>query len=240
LSVRREKSSMLRHSKSLLFLGATIVILAFVAPDRRLLGQEPHKSVEPGHAADATKSSAEGHAAAEQTPDPMEMKPTLAIFSLVVFVVLFFVLGRYAWKPLLQALHNREAHLEHVLLETERARNESESLMGEHRKVMAKAADEVRGILDKARQEAQAAADSIVKQAQTEADQARQRAQREIVSARDQALAEIWQSTADMAVSVAGRVLAKELSTDDHRRLLDSAIQELPATPSNGHGGTPV
>ncbi len=119
------------------------------------------------------------------------------------------------------------------------ARNESESLMADHRKVMARASEEVRGILDKARTEAQAAADSIVKQAQNEADLARQRAQRDIASARDQALAEIWQKTADMAVSVAGRVLAKQLSTDDHRRLLDAAIQELPAQASNGHGGHP-
>jgi F-type H+-transporting ATPase subunit b len=239
LSDRREKSSMMRHSKLPFFVGAIVVILALVASERRLMAQEAHKAAEPGHAVDAN-ASGEAHGSTEATPDPMEAKPALAIFSLVVFVVLMFVLGRFAWKPLLQALHNREAHLEHVLLETERARNESESLLAEHRKVMQRAADEVRGILDKARQEAQSAADSIVKQAQAEADQARQRAQREIVTARDQALGEIWQTTADMAVSVAGRVLSKELSTADHRRLLDAAIQELPAQAKNGHGGTPV
>ena len=148
------------------------------------------------------------------------------------------VLGRYAWKPLLKALHDRERHLEHVLTETERARNESEKFLAEYRKQMAHAADEVRGILEKARQDGQATAEQIVKQAQGEAESAKQRAQRDIASARDQALAEIWQKTADMAVSVAGRVLSKELTDGEHRRLLDAAIQELPATPgSNGHGG---
>jgi F-type H+-transporting ATPase subunit b len=239
LSARREKSSMLRHSKPPLFLGAMIVILALMAPDRRLMAQEPHKAVDSGHAVEL-KPSGEALPSAEAKPNPLEPKPTLAIFTLVVFVFLVLVLSRFAWKPLLAALHAREAHLEHVLLETERARNESESMMAEHRKLMGRASDEVRGILDKARTEAQSAADSIVKQAQSEADQARQRAQREIASARDQALAEIWQKTADMAVSVAGRVLSKQLSTDDHRRLLDAAIQELPATASNGHGGNPV
>jgi len=230
---------MLRHSKLNLLLGVMIVILASIASNRRLVAQESHKAADPGQPVDA-KASGEGHSSAEEKPEPLELKPTLAIFTLFVFVGLMFVLGRYAWKPLLAALHQREAHLEHVLVETERARNESESLMAEHRKVMGRAGDEVRGILDKARQEAQAAADSIVKQAQNEADLARQRAQREIASARDQALAEIWQKTADMAVSVAGRVLSKQLSTDDHRRLLDAAIQELPATANNGHGGNPV
>ena len=88
----------------------------------------------------------------------------------------------------------------------------------------------MRAILDKARQEAQSAADGIVKQAQAEAEAAKQRAQRDIASARDQALAEIWQKTADMAVSVAGRVLSKELTEADQRRLLDAAIPELPAS----------
>src|SRR5262249_55097564 len=139
-------------------------------------------------------------------------------------------------------LKGREEHLEHVLLETERARNESEAQLAEHRKLMARAADEVRGILENARQEAQSSADQIVKQAQQEAESARQRAQRDIAAARDGALAEIWQKTADMAVTVAGRVLAKELTGDEHRRLLDAAIRELPSPPAgqNGHGGSPA
>jgi F-type H+-transporting ATPase subunit b len=175
------------------------------------------------------------HKAAEEIINPLEPQPTLAIWTLVVFVGVMFVLGRYAWKPLLAALHAREQHLEHVLLETERARNESEANLAEHRKLMARAADEVRGILDKARQEAQGTADQLIKQAQTEAEQAKQRATRDIGQARDQALAEIWEKTADMAVSIAGRVLSKELSEADHRHLLESAIKELPA--ANGHGG---
>jgi F-type H+-transporting ATPase subunit b len=227
---------MQRHSRSLLFGCFVIMTLGLTVSHRPLMAQEPTKAAEPGHGADLKASSA-GHASGAESPDPMEVKPTLAIWTLLVFILVLLVLRRFAWKPLLEALHKREAHLEHVLQETERARNESESLMADHRKVMARASEEVRGILDKARTEAQAAADSIVKQAQSEADLARQRAQRDIASARDQALAEIWQKTADMAVSVAGRVLAKQLSTDDHRRLLDAAIQELPAQATNGHGG---
>jgi F-type H+-transporting ATPase subunit b len=96
----------------------------------------------------------------------------------------------------------------------------------------------VRSILDKARQEAQATADQLLKQAQAEGELARQRAQRDIGQARDQALAEIWEKTADMAVSVAGKVLSKELNEGEHRRLLEVAINELPAaTAANGQGG---
>jgi len=228
---------MLRRSKLSVGIGIVALIVASIAVERRSAAQETHQPAAGGHAAEATAAGGE-HASAPEMTNPLKPEPTLAVWTLVVFVGLMFVLGRFAWQPLMRALHERERHLEHVLTESERARNESESLLAEHRKQMARAADEVRGILDKARQDAQATADQIVKHAQGEAEAARQRAQRDIATARDQALSEIWQKTADMAVSVAGRMLTKQLSDDDHRRLLEAAMQELPAAPGvNGHGG---
>src|SRR5205823_2653554 len=138
------------------------------------------------------------------------------IWTVVVFLGLLFVLGKFAWKPLLTALHHREEHLEHVLLETERARNESEQLLAEHRRRLAAAEEQVRALIDEGRKSAQLAADEIVKRAQGEAESSKLRAERDIATARDQALSEIWSKTADLAVSVAGKVLDKSLSEDDH------------------------
>jgi F-type H+-transporting ATPase subunit b len=166
----------------------------------------------------------------------MEVQPSLAVWTVVVFLGLFAVLAKFAWKPLLGALHQREEHLEHVLLETERARNESEQLLARHRKQMDETADQVRALLENARREAQALADELMQKARTEADAERDRARRDIESARDQALSEIWQKTADLAVSVAGRVLSRELGPDDHRRLVSAALSELPPAPAHGHG----
>jgi F-type H+-transporting ATPase subunit b len=226
---------MRRFKNLVLGVGVFVSLTALGAGSRTLLAQESHKAAAPGeHAAPETAKS--GHGSGEPA-NPMKPEPTLAIWTLVVFLGLLAVLTKFAWKPLINALHEREKHLEHVLTETERARNESESLLAEHRKQMARASDEVRGILEKARQDAQMTAEQIVKLAQGEAESAKQRAQKDIAAARDQALAEIWEKTADMAVSVAGRVLSKQLTDADHSRLLDAAITELPARPgSNGHG----
>ncbi len=216
-------------------IGVLTLILVFAGTARSIGAQEPAHTAE--GPATATAPGGGEHGSGEEMINPLKPEPTLTIWTLVVFIGLSFVLGKYAWNPLLAALQKRESHLERVLQDTERARNESEGLLSEHRRQMARAADEVRALLDKARQDAQAAADQIVRQAQEEAESARQRAQRDIASARDQALAEIWQKSAELAVSVAGRVLAKQLNADDHRRLLDAAIQELPAAGANGHGG---
>jgi F-type H+-transporting ATPase subunit b len=198
-------------------------------------GGEAHvkAEAEPAHAA----APAHGGEAGEKS-NPMEVQPSLALWTLVVFFGLFLVLGRFAWKPLTQALHQREEHLEHCLLQTEKARNESEQLLAEHRRLMAQADDRVRALIEKAQKDAHLSAEEIVRQAQAEAESARERAQREIATARDQALAEIWSQTANVAVSVAGKVLSKQLGEDEHRRLINMAIKELPAAASsNGHGG---
>jgi len=226
---------MRRQLKPALAFGIVALVLAAGVIVRPILAQEEHKPAEAA-GTHGPEAAAGEHGSAE-SPNPIKPEPGVALWTVFVFIGVLFVLGKFAWKPLIHALHEREKHLEHVLLETERARNESESNLAEHRKLMARSGDEVRAILEKARQDAQSAADQIVKQAQSEADTARQRAGRDIAAARDQALAEIWQKTADMAVTVAGRVLGKELTEPEHRRLLDVAIQELPAaSAANGHG----
>jgi F-type H+-transporting ATPase subunit b len=189
-----------------------------------------------GHEAAAASHAVQG----EGKSNPMEPQPSLALWTVAVFLGLFYVLRRFAWKPLSEALHQREEHLEHTLLQTEKVRNESEQLLAEHRRLMAQADERVKTIFDKAQKEAHISGEEIIKSAQAEAEASRDRAQREIASARDQALAEIWSQTANIAVSVAGRVLSKELGKEEHRRLLDLAIKELPSAPvsSNGHGGS--
>jgi F-type H+-transporting ATPase subunit b len=239
-----------RQPKLALGLAALALCLGLVlgsAPRPSAAAQEAKKAAEkptgrapaghPESAAEKVNEFVEKHETAGE-PDILEVQPSLAIWTVVVFVGLMAVLSKFAWKPLLAALHGREEHLEHCLLETERARNESEQLLAEHRRRLAAAEDQVRALIEEARKTAQAAGDEIVKNAQSEAEAAKVRAVRDIATARDQALSEIWSKTADLAVSVAGRVLAKSLNDDDHRRLLDTAIGELPAVrASSGPGG---
>jgi F-type H+-transporting ATPase subunit b len=211
----------------LLALALALGLLAARPPAARAQGH----AAEP-HAAAPTGAEAAAHDEGGGAENPIAPQPSLAIWTVVVFLGLLFVLGRFAWKPLLAALHQREEHLEHVLLETERARNESEQLLAEHRRRMGEAEEQVRALLEEGRRNARANFDEMTRKAQAEAEAARQRAERDIATARDQALAEIRTKAADLAVSVAGKVLARSLSDDDRRRLTDAAIAELPA---NGH-----
>jgi F-type H+-transporting ATPase subunit b len=221
---------------TLFFLVPTTPALGEAPPTASAVAEQgPAEKKEATHApAAAPAKEGAPHAAEAKQPDITEVQSPLAIWTLVVFVCLLLVLRRFAWKPLMKALDEREAHLEHVLLDSERARNEAEALAAQHRRELAQAADQVRALMEEARKEAQASADSIIRRAQAEAEAARKRAEREIANARDQALMEIWSNTAELAVSVAGRVLNKELNESDHRRLVEVALGELPANGQQG------
>ncbi len=231
-----------RSIKNVVFLAA-VVALACASSGSRLLAHPESASnrpavliaqAEPGHPSPA---HAEPAGEAEAMTNPVAIEPALSFWTVLVFAGLLWVLGKYAWRPLIAGLHQREEHLEHVLKDTERARNESEALLVEHKKLMAQAGSEARGVIEQARKDALAVAEQIAKQAQAEAEAARLRAQRDIAAARDQALGEIWEKTADMAVLVAGRVLAKQLSESDQKRLFDAAVAELPELVGAGRGG---
>ncbi len=196
----------------------------------------------PGGAAGASEShgAAEHASAAHAEPNILEFKPELSLATLIVFGVLLGVLGRFAWGPLVKALDARERNQEETVARVEAARAESERLLAEHKAQLAKAAEEVSALLAQARKDAEGSAASIVAKAQREAEDSKVRAQRDIASARDQALSEIWSQTADLAVSVAGKLLDKQLGADDHRRLVESALEELPSAAANGRGSSRV
>lgn len=181
------------------------------------------------HAAPAADHAEEAAGHAGGQPNILEPQLPLAFWTLVVFLILLAVLWRFAWGPLAKALHDREHHLQHNLEEAERARTEAAALLAEHRKQMDQANQQIQAMLDEARRDANTNAEEIRRVAQAEAEATRTRAVADIATARDHALTEIWSKTAELAVGIAGKVLQRELSPEDHRRLIDAAMTELPA-----------
>jgi F-type H+-transporting ATPase subunit b len=218
---------------SILRLGLLALALAVVpAGLARAWAEDPHAAT-----ADAKGGAAQAAAHGGGDPNILEPQPSLMLWTVIVFLVLMAVLWKFAWGPLTEALAERERKQDEVVRLAEEARAESARLLAEHKRQMESAAEQVRQMLEEARRQAEANSLRIAADAQAAADATRERAERDIGTAKEQALSEIWSKTADLAVSIAGKVLAKELRHDDHRRLVDAAVDELPGAGANGHGG---
>jgi F-type H+-transporting ATPase subunit b len=150
-----------------------------------------------------------------------------AIWTLVIFVLVIVVLGKFAWGPLLSALQQREQFIRNSLQEAKDDREAAEARLQEYEARLQEAAAEATKIVEQGRQDADKAKVRIEETARTEADKMLDRAKREIDLARQSAIKDLYATSAGLATDIAGKVLKRELSPRDHERLIQESIEEL-------------
>jgi len=155
--------------------------------------------------------------------------------TLIIFFLLLFILKRYAWGPMLEALRRREQFIEETIENARKQKAEADALLAKYQEQLDKSQQEARAIIEQARRDAEQVRQRLQAEARTEAEQMIERARQEIALARDAALRELQDVAADLAVGAASKILRREVSGDDHRRLIEQSLAEL--TGSNG-GGT--
>jgi F-type H+-transporting ATPase subunit b len=204
-----------------------VLVLALVALSRAQAGAEPQRGDEgnPAAANGAKKGLAETDK--QEAHDPFSQALDLTIWTVVVFLVLLFVLRRFAWKPMLNVLQQREQTIRESLERAQQEREAAERLRLQHQREMEAAHDQVRQLMDQARRDSQRNADELIARAKAEAQAERQRLHREIETARDQALQQIWGQMAQLAAAVSSKAIRRELTPEDHRSLVDEALVEF-------------
>lgn len=175
----------------------------------------------------------EGHLYAVEPVKPidiMTIRVDLAVYTVVVFLLLFFILKKWAWGPMLEGLKKREDTIRSAVEEAKIARAETERLKAEFQVEMAKAYEQIPKMMDEARKEAQAMSEELRAKAQADIQADRQRLRREIDLALEQALQEIYKQAANLATLISAKAIQKALSADDHRQLVDQALADLRQT----------
>jgi F-type H+-transporting ATPase subunit b len=165
--------------------------------------------------------------------DPLTFDPDLALFTLLVFVILLVVLGKFAWGPIVQALEGREHTIADHIAQAERNHEQAKALLADYERKLASAANEVRELMEEARRDAERAKQDILAEAKAGADAERQRALREIDAATEGAIKTLAERSAEMAVDLAGKIMQSKLSTADHTRLIQEAMAKFPQSSAN-------
>lgn len=142
------------------------------------------------------------------------LTPHLGLFfwSLISFLVVLFILGKFAWKPILKTLNERETKIADSIATAQKVRAEMDQLKSDNEKLLQQAREERSQML----KEAKEAKEKIISDAKT---QAKSEAEKLIVDARQQieneknaALTEVKNQIGTLAVEVAEKILRKELS----------------------------
>ena len=153
---------------------------------------------------------------------PAPFQPTLGLFiwTWVVFILLFLVLRRYVFPPLLQMTVEREAAIKQQMADAERLRAESAAALEEQRQLLASARGEALAIVAEAREAAERERATAVEKTRQEQEHLLHRARREIDAERERAIANIRREAVDLAISAAGKVVSQRLDTAADRKIV--------------------
>jgi F-type H+-transporting ATPase subunit b len=159
----------------------------------------------------------------------LTVHPYWVVVSIIQFLLLFYLLRRFLWGPILKTLRDRAAKIREGLALAEQAKADREHLKAEIERLLADARREAQAIADRMTQAADGAAADIRAQAKAEADRIRERGREEAKQLHDQALAQLRSELAGMVVLAASRVLGREVDPDQHRALIERSLEEAAA-----------
>jgi len=155
--------------------------------------------------------------------------PNLAqsIWILVLFLVVAIILYKTAWKNVLVGLRAREDRIRQDIADAEAARVKAEQTLRQYDASLAGAEEKVREIIDRAAVDAEKIATGMRMKAQQEAEVVKEQATKEIEAAKQTALTEIYTQTADLATSIAEKIIRRKINPDDQRDLVNQGIEEF-------------
>ena len=159
----------------------------------------------------------------------IDFKSDKAIWSVVVFLLLFGGLYVLAWKPISQGLAMRESTIAAQIADAKKSADEAMAKLKEYDSKLQSAHVQSADLITQARKDAETAGQRIIAEAQAEASRQRDRALSDIETAKQGALSDIAGKSTDIAFSLARRVVGRELRTDDHKQLIAESLKNMPS-----------
>lgn len=159
--------------------------------------------------------------------NPLAVETGLYVWTTIAFLVVLFFLAKKVFPKLEESLADREARIKEDLEQAEQAKAEAQALVEQHRAQLAAARDEASRIADDIRQQAEAAKKNTLAATEAENRKMMERAQADLAAERERTIKGLQGEIARMAVTVASKIVEKEIDPQSQRQLIDSFIRDL-------------
>ena len=184
--------------------------------------------------ATASPLLAQEEPAAGQSVNLLEPHGGLMFWTLLIFIVLLFVLSKFAFKPILAAVEAREKALEDAIEGAKRDREEAARLLAEQRAQLEGSRGEAQRYIAEGRAAAEKMKAELLEQTRVQQQELLERARRDIDAERDRAIADLRREAVDLALAGASKVLERNLDDSSNRQLVENFLASIPATPVTG------
>ena len=144
----------------------------------------------------------------------------LFVWQVVIFVGLIFLLKKFAWKPILDAVNEREDGIKNALLSAENARKEMQNLQASNERILQEARLERDSLLKDAREIKEKMIADAKEEAQTQGLRLIEQAKASIESEKNAAMAELKSHVSSLSLEIAEKLLKDELSNKDSQMKL--------------------
>ncbi len=155
------------------------------------------------------------------------LTPGLYIWTIITFLLLFYILAKFAWKPLLKMLEERENLIKNSLGDAEKARQELEKLNSESEAIISQARSDAQSILADGKAAAEKIKEDTISKAKDEADKIRDDVQHQIQVEKDKAITDIKKEVVDLSISVAEKLINKNISEQDNSSLIEESLKKI-------------
>ena len=150
-----------------------------------------------------------------------------ALFTLVNTIVVFLVLKKFLWKPVMNMITDRQKEIDDLYADAGKDRREAAELRSSYEEQIAQAQQTGDRIVKEAVTRGQRREEEILRQANAEADAIRRKAQEDIERDKKKAVDDAKGEIADLALDIAGKVVGQAMNADAHAELVDQFIEQL-------------
>ena len=157
----------------------------------------------------------------------IQVTPGLMVWTIICFLITFFVLKKVAFGRIQAAIDERRERIQNAVDEADKARAEARSLVEEHRQLIGQAKSQSEEILSEARRLADAQRERVREETEEDRQRRLEETRRQIEQATQQALGQIRDEVGKLSLAAAEKITRKSLTGADQQRLIDEALAEI-------------
>jgi F-type H+-transporting ATPase subunit b len=156
-----------------------------------------------------------------------DVQPGLIFWTLVTFIIVAFVLRRFAWGPLLEAVGEREKQIQSSIDSAKKERAEAEKLLAEQKTAIAAARAEAAEQLRRTTSDMEKLREDLMGKSKKEAEELKADARKTIEAERVRAVADLKNEAVNLAIQIAEKLLSEKLDDSKHRALAEQFVADL-------------
>ncbi len=152
---------------------------------------------------------------------------TMVILTWLTFFVLLFILKKFAWRPILDSLQQREDYIRQSLKEADEAKRQLQEVQAEKERILEEARQKSQTIVEDSRRSAAELARQSDQKAKANARQIVESAHQQTEGERERVRRQLRQESAAVAVTLASKIIKENMDNDKNRRLVQEALKEI-------------